>query len=95
MSAILYTLQYTMQCNSPDYNLELSFLYCVDIPLNPGINVCEGSFVVHWLNNKELQFTMESEKLMNDINSKTAHDDPAVDETYNTSILESYQPGRN
>ena len=36
--------------------------------------------MVHWLNNKELQFTVESERLMNDINRRSACSDEAYHE---------------
>lgn len=63
-----------------------------DIPLNPATTSSfDNGFVVHWLNNKELQFTIESEKLMNDINSRAAageeHDD------LDSVATEASQPG--
>jgi len=39
----------------------------------------DGNFSVHWLNNKELQFTIESERLMNEVNAKSQHDDFEVE----------------
>jgi len=57
-------------------------LICVaDIPLNP--STClpfDNDFVVYWLNNKELQFTLESEKLMNDINNRNISSDEHLSE---------------
>ena len=50
-----------------------------DIPLVPAMTSSEGAgvgsdggkqrhnFVLHWLNNKEMQFTMEAEKIMDDL----------------------------
>ena len=32
------------------------------------------NFVLHWLNNKEMQFTMEAEKIMDDLFKVNAHD---------------------
>lgn len=62
------------------------------IPLSPALSSSHDShFIVHWLNNKELQFTVESEKLMNDINSKTHdHHEEAIDEFDNAeSVIHS------
>ena len=46
--------------------------YFPDIPLLPAMssspNGNEVQFVVHWLNNKELQFTLEAEKILSEMN---------------------------
>ena len=45
-----------------------------DIPLLPAMNASQGvqydNFVVHWLNNKELHFTKQAEKLLSEMNKK-------------------------
>ncbi|XP_070543555.1 dmX-like protein 2 isoform X2 [Ptychodera flava] len=46
-----------------------------DIPLLPAISSMsgsgEGSFVVHWLNNKEFQFTLAAENILQEMNKKS------------------------
>nr|XP_006818127.1 PREDICTED: Dmx-like 2 [Saccoglossus kowalevskii] len=50
-----------------------------DIPLLPAISSMsgsgEGSFVVHWLNNKEFQFTLSAETIIQDIRKKAEASD--------------------
>ena len=56
-------------------------LFLTDILLNPtSKSSFDNGFMVHWLNNKELQFTVESERLMNDINCRSACSDEAYHE---------------
>ncbi|XP_064619402.1 dmX-like protein 1 isoform X3 [Lineus longissimus] len=49
-----------------------------DIPLLPTIGntnyLHESNFVVHWLNNKELHFTLESERILQDLTKKAGDD---------------------
>ncbi|KAL3867333.1 hypothetical protein ACJMK2_044544 [Sinanodonta woodiana] len=45
-----------------------------DIPLQPVVGAREEhQFQLHWLNNKELQFTMESEKILQEIHKDSLH----------------------
>lgn len=68
-------------------------LVFADIPLNPSSKSSfDNGFMVHWLNNKELQFTVESERLMNDINRKSACPDEAYHDGADTPCDDS-QPG--
>lgn len=48
-----------------------------DIPLLPVVNHrgVEHNFQLHWLNNKELQFTMESEKILQEMHKLGVYDD--------------------
>ena len=52
-----------------------SLVFHTDIPLLPvvGPSTSPGgiSFVIHWLNNKELNFTSEAEKLLEEMSKKT------------------------
>nr|KAG5690689.1 hypothetical protein BaRGS_013475 [Batillaria attramentaria] len=48
-----------------------------DIPLLPmtGSHEARHNFRLHWLDNKELQFTMEAEKLLQELHTKLMHDE--------------------
>ena len=49
-----------------------------DIPLLPVVGHRSGleyNFQLHWLNNKELQFTMESEKILQEMHKFGVYDD--------------------
>lgn len=70
-------------------------IYSVDIPLNPSAtSPFDNGFVVHWLNNKELQFTIESEKLMNDINTRATCTEDQFHEDMESVSTETSHPGR-
>ncbi|PVD19781.1 hypothetical protein C0Q70_20272 [Pomacea canaliculata] len=48
-----------------------------DIPLSPvsGNQYSQHNFRLHWLDNKELQFTMEAERLLQELHTKLVHED--------------------
>ena len=47
-------------------------LVSADIPLLPAMTSKGGepNFVVHWLNNKELHFSMEADKILSDLHKR-------------------------
>jgi len=67
-----------------------ALICAADIPLNP--STClpfDNDFVVYWLNNKELQFTLESEKLMNDINNRNISSDEHLSEDADSAVSDA------
>lgn len=56
-----------------DYS-DKGLVFFLDIPLLPAISAMsgsgDGSFVVHWLNNKEFQFTLSAENIIDEMKKK-------------------------
>ncbi|CAM1299293.1 DMXL1 (predicted), partial [Pycnogonum litorale] len=72
------------------FHLSASINAETDIPLVPSLNCVsnEPNFILHWLNNKELEFTLSAEKLLEHISKKALIMDPNLVEeriTSNTS----------
>ncbi|KAL8625455.1 hypothetical protein ACOMHN_018600 [Nucella lapillus] len=59
------------------FHLSCSINPETDLPLQPltGNPKAANNFRVHWLNNKELQFTMEAEKLLQELHSKLQNEE--------------------
>ena len=50
------------------------FLFIIDIPLVPSLITGdperEPNFILHWLNNKEMHFTMQAESILQELTRK-------------------------
>ena len=59
------------------------FHFAPDIPMVPAMSRCgnskELSFVAHWLNNKELQFSNVAEKILEELSRKSSAMEESVD----------------
>ncbi|KAG1687719.1 DmX-like protein 2 [Nymphon striatum] len=62
------------------FHLSASINAETDIPLVPSLNCVssEPNFVLHWLNNKELTFTLAAEKLLEEISKKALLNDQSI-----------------
>lgn len=64
------------------FHLALSINADTDIPLVPLLSATSGqpiSFVIHWLNNKDMNFTWQAEKLLHELCKKALRADRADD----------------
>ncbi|XP_076465247.1 dmX-like protein 2 isoform X2 [Babylonia areolata] len=73
-SGVSPVLHFHLACS---INPETVLSLLPDLPLQPltGNTQAAHSFRVHWLNNKELQFTMEAEKLLQELHAKLQSDE--------------------